>query len=410
MATTPAALPKITRLPSGPIRRTLHYDQHVGMRPKHVVNTRFAAEGEMDSNGVGWDEFARMQTATHSKLNCGREEEETPTWALHDGKLRAVLVRYVELRAGFMKPQIGTEVERLQLAQQKILATKPLHELTITNLAREYVEMKRSGADAETLRKRAAQIENLDTRLLLTETFAAKALMALHLYYKMGWNSVQVGWELHLKPTHIRQMLYRIRKVAWKLGFGEKPRIGTHGGCRRGAQRTKRTMVEVLAVRKQATAMKYVATMTKLAEQNGGLIPTNKWLHANGYSTAYQYMLKYPDAFAHLRRKYSGRCAPPEVPKYVSPTSGKGDRRLCKRDAIVRSADFIALFEKARTSFRDPNRKTCKRGHEICAANAHVGDLRRTGKYSCDPCNRRIQNDYKAAHPSHRAETTKAQL
>jgi hypothetical protein len=61
---------------------------------------------------------------------------------------------------------------------------------------------------------------------------------------------------------------------------------------------------------------------------------------------------------------------------------------------VVSSASFIKLFEKARTKWQNPNRKRCKHGHAISAANAHVGDLKRTGTYSCDPCNRTSQLRY----------------
>lgn len=61
------------------------------------------------------------------------------------------------------------------------------------------------------------------------------------------------------------------------------------------------------------------------------------------------------------------------------------------REEIVNSAEFIALFEQVRARFKDPNKSTCKRGHILCAQNAHVGDLRRPPhRYSCDPCLRKV--------------------
>ena len=72
------------------------------------------------------------------------------------------------------------------------------------------------------------------------------------------------------------------------------------------------------------------------------------------------------------------------------------------RKKVVSSASFIKLFEKARAKMANPKRKSCKHGHAISAANAHVGDLKRTGLYSCDPCNRVAQVRYmkKAAKES----------
>jgi 5-methylcytosine-specific restriction endonuclease McrA len=58
-----------------------------------------------------------------------------------------------------------------------------------------------------------------------------------------------------------------------------------------------------------------------------------------------------------------------------------------QRAAIVASLAFIQLFKKARARLRNPKRKWCKkRRHRICAANAHVGDVLRSGHYNCYPC------------------------
>jgi hypothetical protein len=64
------------------------------------------------------------------------------------------------------------------------------------------------------------------------------------------------------------------------------------------------------------------------------------------------------------------------------------------RQKVVSSASFIKLYEKARAKMANPNRKRCKHGHPICAANAHVGDMKRLGVYACDPCNRISQVRY----------------
>jgi hypothetical protein len=64
------------------------------------------------------------------------------------------------------------------------------------------------------------------------------------------------------------------------------------------------------------------------------------------------------------------------------------------RNKVVSSATFIKMFERARAKMTKPKRKTCKHGHPICAANAHVGDLKRLGVYACDPCNRIAQVRY----------------
>lgn len=79
--------------------------------------------------------------------------------------------------------------------------------------------------------------------------------------------------------------------------------------------------------------------------------------------------------------------APPRKPAAEKPAAAPRQ----DREEIVSSPEFIALFESTRAKFKDPSKATCKRGHTISAANAHVGDLRRPPhRYSCDPCLRKV--------------------
>lgn len=61
--------------------------------------------------------------------------------------------------------------------------------------------------------------------------------------------------------------------------------------------------------RSDATIQKYVSILEQLASENGGKIPPYKWLESHGHGNAYQIMMAYPAAFAHIERdterKYS---------------------------------------------------------------------------------------------------------
>src|ERR1700728_3571772 len=118
MATATAPAPSVTKLPPGPIRHALRFDEHVGMRRHHPVSAHFAAHGEVESNGIDWADYQRMGCHDH-KLNASRAGE-TPLWVLNDAALRKVLVRYMEKRSGLFQPQSGTEAERLQRAQARL--------------------------------------------------------------------------------------------------------------------------------------------------------------------------------------------------------------------------------------------------------------------------------------------------
>ena len=91
------------------------------------------------------------------------------------------------------------------------------------------------------------------------------------------------------------------------------------------------------------------------------------------------------------RRRRCPRVASPNVVLRYSKSAEK-------RNAIVSSPEFIALFEKSKLRMHDPHRKRCKRGHEICAANAHIGDMLRKGCYFCNECQRMYSRGFVTRH------------
>jgi hypothetical protein len=344
--------PPITICPPGSAANA-RLDLHIGMRAMLPVSVRFAAGGEVESTGLDFSDYSRMGRMFH-KLDSGRLSD-TPSWATNDKQLRAVLVVYMERRAGLMEPGPGTEIERLLRAQKKLTEGTASLQATLDKMVHRYAEvlawLKQNPADAEALDARhecAVQIKNLDTVLLFNKDIAGKVLRVVHCYYRLGYTSVQVETETGLKPTHVRELIFRLRKVAASLGFTNPP-----------VRRHKRV----------------IYSKPRVCIECGA--PRGK-----GY--------KFCDACSFQRAQRSAT---------VSPASASAPKKISipptlKRQAIVSSPEFIALFEAARARMKDPNRATCKRGHPICAANAHVGDLRRIGKYSCDPCWKEQQGRY----------------
>jgi hypothetical protein len=203
MATALApAIPQITICPPGAASNA-KLDLHVGMRRAvPIKHARFDAEGNAESIAIDWTDFGRMGYAGH-KLNHGRKYE-TPDWVMDDLKLRAVTVRYVEVRAGFTKPKPGSDAERLKRAEARILAKLTQAETTLTRLCKEHLALKRAGGDAEYTRKLGTEIENLDTQLRVAKGIAGIAVRLATLYWKQGFTSVECAEELNLKPPHCR--------------------------------------------------------------------------------------------------------------------------------------------------------------------------------------------------------------
>jgi hypothetical protein len=333
-----------------PARNAGPFDEYVGMR-RHlpVQHATFNAEGEAESNGVDWGDFNRMGSISH-KLNAHRRN--FPAWAMNDAQLRAVMVRYVELRACFKRPQPGTDAERLKRAEALLAARTLVAQATLTKLCKEHLALKRSGGDAGYIRKLGEEIEGIDTAILINKNIAGIALRLAVLYWRQGFNSVECASEVHLKPPHCRMMLMRLCTVAAQLGLGAAP--ANNPGKR---------------VPQSATTPRLCKTCG--APRGRGCLYCDACGQARKVANSSKSDKRYK---AKLKAKRRAKA------RALQPT------RATKRLAIVSSPAFIKLFENWQQRRYLTNRTHCKNGHEICAANAHVGDLKRLKRYACDPC------------------------
>lgn len=86
----------------------------------------------------------------------------------------------------------------------------------------------------------------------------------------------------------------------------------------------------------------------------------------------------------------------------IKPRSESAEK---KRNEIISKPAYIKAFEKA---LADRKNKKCAAGHDLTKiANAHVGDLKRMGIITCDPCNRIAQARYNAGAGEGRAPRVK---
>lgn len=210
----------------------------------YPVSARKAVDGWI-TTGIAFEDYARM--STHSHKASGERRLPTPVWAVNDGLLRELLVKFMEERAGFRRKQKGGLLERLERANAAVLAQRPRQIAVLTKLCKEYVAVKKYGAHqdctdeevmrlaekilgktplcAEVAREKLAkkyardweiEIEGIDTYLRYTKNGGAGTVAAIvWLYYRVGLDSVGVGGELNLKPPHIRQILWRLHET-WK--------------------------------------------------------------------------------------------------------------------------------------------------------------------------------------------------
>jgi len=225
---------------------------------RHPVSARFVA-GEWQSPGLSYDNYSRMQTVTHL-LNSGRRSP-APDWAFHDRKLREVIVVCMELRAYWRnrKPTQGDDAERLRAAQ-KFIADKhrPALMARIEKLCREYVGLKQAGVTGPVLSTLGCKIEEIDTQLRILDCTPQILAGVVYHYWRCGLNSVETGAQLHIKPPHVRQLLWRLNKAAGQLGYGPlmkepKVREGTMGQLN-----LERNLVLAAKLRANGTSMKEV--------------------------------------------------------------------------------------------------------------------------------------------------------
>jgi hypothetical protein len=215
--------PKITILPPGPHRPELETKQHIFKGSRMPMSTTFVADGETESTGIDYSDYGRMSTMVQ-KLDKGRRNER-PAWAVNDVQLMKVLCQYMESRANIdggwqrMK-QPGTVAQRIKRAQNKIISRLPDKIEILDGLCKEYVELKKNpAATCDRLQELEIEIEGLDTYIRTSQKDGGLLLAVgcVQTYWKECLDSVACAERLHIKPPHVRQIIWRLDKACKKV-------------------------------------------------------------------------------------------------------------------------------------------------------------------------------------------------
>lgn len=342
-------IPKVTICPPGAAQNAvLDEFVHIEATSHQAVQVNFRGGDNWETTGFDWGDYKRCSTQTKKKLASGRKLP-APEWVFRPETMRAVLVRHMEGRAGFVRPQPGTELDRLQRAQDCIARRIPANEEDLSRMCKRLVALKADPqCAAEVVRRLAIAIEGLDSFLLVArkpDRGAGALARIATLYFSDGFDSVEVAEEVSMKPPAVRGLIWRMRqtweRMQTEARAGWQPRIRIN--------LLKRMPVAApIEVKRQHRASR---------------------------------------CFRHTCVHCSG-------------TLPFGARKYC---AGCKSRQFISLFEKARAFMRHPERTHCKHGHRICEANAHAGDLRRLGIYNCNLCWQASNARYKLRCAARRA-------
>jgi hypothetical protein len=214
--------------PTAPQR--VFFDEHCGMKMRLAVSAHSTGGGDYESNGIAFEDYARMGTQQMQKLFSGRRTT-VPVWAINNTDLQRVLVKYLEVRCGSGRTRLsedGTLLERLQRAEKFLIEHTPQAESRLDVLCARYVARLRDGADSEELDNLRKAINGLDTQLIINRTPARIAAAAVYKFYREGLKSTQIADDLGLHSAGVRQMLLRIHKAARALGYPDPERITSY--------------------------------------------------------------------------------------------------------------------------------------------------------------------------------------
>jgi hypothetical protein len=204
----------------------LSFDKHqFSGRGKHPVHVDFIG-GEIKSTGISFDDFNRMSSQLLCRLHSGRHLA-APAWAYNDDQLLRVLARAMEERANTWRHvQEGTDLERLTRAQQQLEKLRPQLTARVDKLCKLFVAAKNDGLD-DAARAYSIQVENLDTSLRILPDIIKILAGVVYFYWRVGFHSVQTGYQLGIRPPHVRQILSRLLACAKLLGFAP-PEVIVH--------------------------------------------------------------------------------------------------------------------------------------------------------------------------------------
>jgi len=215
--------PKLTICPSAPERLNSHFDcvQFALHRSQQPVEARYVGPNNGDngwsSTGISYDDYSSMQTQKKTKRLTGigtQRRLDTPEYMQDAQRFRAVVIRYLELRAQ-ARTDPGTEVERLQ---QLTILLKRQAKLAAANLDKFCAMYVVAGNDAER-RRCQRRIEEYDTAIRLYREPWIIPQMA-RAYYFEKVESAHVGLRFGFKAPHVRQILHRLKVLDEEMQVG----------------------------------------------------------------------------------------------------------------------------------------------------------------------------------------------
>lgn len=193
-----------------------HESHVIHFNPRQPVSTRFTADGE-ESTGISFNDYERMQTIQRKTTGC--RKTPTPEWVFNSQRFRAVVIRFLERKVSPRKRIAGNTPEELSRNLTQVLQQKAeVIGKALDEYCAQYVYWRQQPESAErtsALNKLQRAIREYDHQVrVLREPYVIAD--CIRLYYAVGMDSVGVAAELGFSSPWVRQMLYRINKLAVK--------------------------------------------------------------------------------------------------------------------------------------------------------------------------------------------------
>jgi hypothetical protein len=167
------------------------------------------------STGLSFDDYSRCQTTRTCSRIGGTRHIPTPEYALNEVLLRKVCIRYMEIRCGIQSAQPGTYESRLVLASERLRLRTEKAIIVLDSLCKEYVAC----TDPDRRYRLGIQIEGYDSTIRLNrEIWVVPAIVRA--YYLEQLDSVGVAARFGYKSPFVRQILFRLSKLARKIESG----------------------------------------------------------------------------------------------------------------------------------------------------------------------------------------------
>lgn len=173
--------------------------------------------GRWASPGLAFSDTERMQTSRHT---TGRHQP-TPEWVFSDRELAAVVLRFLEIRAGLWRKQPGSKKQRLASVVELLKERTAAQIKSLDVLCSQFVTC----TDEERRRLLESEIANLDTQIRIAKEPWLIA-ECVRIYHRERADSKAVAARLRLRPPHVRQLLRRLNLLYARMQTGADVRIG----------------------------------------------------------------------------------------------------------------------------------------------------------------------------------------